>query len=134
MKILDEINKNYKKINIIFLCITIYFFSFPLFSRILEAISPNLTKCIYLQTTGKPCPLCGGTRFIKSIDNVLIDISYVFNFFGILVAILILELIFRTINIFAKKYNPKLIKTDIIIHIILFISYIMYAIWFINKK
>lgn len=131
MKVFEEIKKNYKKINIAILGICIYFMCFPLIAILLEKISPSLTKCVYLELTGKPCPLCGGTRFLKNISNVFNDISYVFNFFGLVLLTIILEIIFRTIVIFKKNFSEKLIKIDIYLHIFLFICYTIYEIWFI---
>ena len=132
-KIFETIKSNYKIINIVILCICIYLIIFlPLVSKGLEKISPILTKCVYLQLTGKPCPLCGGTRFLKNIKNVFHDFSYVLNIFGLITLILILEIIFRITNLFIKQYKNNIIKYDIIIHIILFIAYIVYAIYYIS--
>ena len=134
MKILKEIKKNYKIINIVILCICILILLLPIVLQILEQISPVFVKCPYLQLTGKPCPLCGGTRFIKNIGNAINDLSYFLNFFGIIIIIVILEIIFRTINIIKKKYKESVIKIDIILHIIIFITYVSYEIWFIKYK
>ena len=134
MKILKEIKKNYKIINIVILCICILILLLPIVLQMLEQISPVFVKCPYLQLTGKPCPLCGGTRFIKNIGNAINDLSYFLNFFGIIIIIVILEIIFRTINIIKKKYKESVIKIDIILHIIIFIIYISYDIWFIKCK
>ena len=134
MKILKEIKKNYKIINIVILCICILILLLPIVLQILEQISPVFVKCPYLQLTGKPCPLCGGTRFIKNIGNAIDDLSYFLNFFGIIIIIVILEIIFRNINIIKKKYKESVIKIDIILHIIIFIIYISYDIWFIKCK
>jgi len=133
-KILEFLKKNYKAINITVLCICIYLlFVFPIVSSILEKISPELTKCSYLQLTGKPCPLCGGTRFLRNIKNVFNDITYVFNFFGLIILFLIFETIFRIINIKKKESKKIVIIYDIIIHLILLICYTIYVIYFINK-
>lgn len=133
MKFFNIVQKEYKKINITILGICIYFLCFPIIAKVLEKISPILTRCPYLSMTGKPCPLCGGTRFLRNIGNVFNDISYVFNFFGILILILMLEIVFRTINILKKKYNKKMIVIDVIVHIVLFILYTGYEVWFITK-
>ena len=118
MKILKEIKKNYKIINIVILCICILILLLPIVLQMLEQISPVFVKCPYLQLTGKPCPLCGGTRFIKNIGSAII-------------IIIIMEIIFRTINIIKKEYKESVIKIDIILHIIIFITYVSYEIWFI---
>ena len=39
-------------------------------------ISPILTTCVYQNVTGRPCPLCGGTRFISGIKDNLFNLSY----------------------------------------------------------
>lgn len=131
MKIIKDIKSNYKTINITILCICIFILLLPEVLSILEKISPVLTKCPYLILTGKPCPLCGGTRFIKNIKNSFNNLSYFLNFFGIVIILLLFEIIFRIINILKKEYSNKLIKIDIIIHILVFVVYIIYGIWFI---
>lgn len=122
------IKNNYKIINIIMLLFCIYIFCFPLISKILESISPTLTLCPFLATTGKPCPLCGGTRFIAGIPNALITgkIAYILNFFGIVIIIVVLEFIFRIINLFKRNYSNIMINIDIIVHILLIIGLIIY--------
>lgn len=134
MKILKEIKKNYKIINIVILCICILILLLPIVLQILEQISPVFVKCPYLQLTGKPCPLCGGTRFIKNIGSAINNPSYFLNFFGVIIIIIIMEIIFRTINIIKKEYKESVIKIDIILHIIIFITYVSYEIWFIKYK
>ena len=133
-RILQGIEKNYKKINITILCICIYILLFyPLVSKIMEHISPTLTQCSYMQLTGKPCPLCGGTRFLRNIKNVFYDIHYVFNIFGLIILILLMEIIFRIINLKTKQKKESIIKCDIIIHLVLFNIYIAYVIYYINR-
>ncbi len=134
MKILKEIKKNYKIINIVILCICILILLLPIVLQILEQISPVFVKCPYLQLTGKPCPLCGGTRFIKNIGSAINNPSYFLNFFGVIIIIIIMEIIFRTINIIKKEYKESVIKIDIILHIIIFITYVSYEIWFIAYR
>ena len=131
MKILEEIKKNYKIINLVLLCVCIFILILPEVLSILEKISPALVRCPYLELTDKPCPLCGGTRFIKNIKNSLNDISYFLNFFGIIIITVFLEIIFRIINILKKDYSNKLIKVDMFLHILIFIEYLTYEICFI---
>lgn len=132
MKILKEIKSDYKIINIVILCICILIIWLPKVLQILEYVSPVFVKCPYLQLTGKPCPLCGGTRFIKNIGSAINNPSYFLNFFGVIIIIIIMEIIFRTINIIKKEYKESVIKIDIILHIIIFITYVSYEIWFIT--
>lgn len=135
MKIIEKIKKNqYRYINITALFLALYTLIYPFISKIIERINPLLTKCVYLELTGKPCPLCGGTRFIRNIDQVFVDYRYIFNFFGIAFSFIIFEIIFRIVNIFKLKKNKlknNTILFDIIIHIIAFILFILYEILFI---
>ena len=133
-KILQGMEKNYKIINIVVLCICLYLVILhPFVSKVMEEISPVLTRCPYMQLTGKPCPLCGGTRFLRNIKNVFYDIHYVFNIFGLIILIIFIEIIFRIINLKTKQKNKTVIIFDIIIHLLLFIIYIVYSIYFINR-
>ena len=77
-----EYLKTYKIVNIVIVCLVIYIYFFPQISIVLEKVMPNSTKCVYLTITGKPCPLCGGTRYIKNIKKCFYDITYLYNFFG----------------------------------------------------
>lgn len=130
-RILQIIKKNYKAINITILCICLYLVIFlPFISSLLEKISPVLTRCPYMAITGKPCPLCGGTRFLKNIKNVFSDFHYVINIYGLIILIMIIEIVFRIINIKNREKREKIIKIDIIAHIVLAIGYIIYIIYF----
>ncbi len=127
------IKKNYKIMNILMLCLCIYAFFLPIISKILEKILPGLTRCPFLMITGKPCPLCGGTRFIEGLPNVFKDITYIFNFFGIVIIIILIEFIFRIINLCKKEHSDKLMNIDIIIHIILVCTFFLYEIIYTIK-
>lgn len=128
MKILENIRKNYNIFNITILGLCIYVIFFPLISEMLEYLFPGITKCPYLTITGKPCPLCGGTRFFKSLSNSLTLNNL---FFVVILNILIFEIIFRTVNIIKKRYSRAKIEFDIALHIFFFLGYIFYEIWFI---
>ncbi len=131
----EKILKNYIYINIILLFLAIYIILFPYISKLLNFISPIITKCPYLEITGKPCPLCGGTRYISELYKVFTDITYLFCFFGFVVIFVLFELIFRILNIIdllrKKTINKKIIIFDIIIHSIAFIAFLMYELIFI---
>lgn len=119
-------NYNYINITIISLCGYIVAHIF-LISRIFEKYFPNFAKCAYLQYTGNPCPLCGGTRYIRNIREAFSDISYLFNFFGFAVIVFIFEVLFRMVLLISKKEKSKtLIVTDIFIHSIILIIYLIY--------
>lgn len=129
--------KSYIYINIVVLFLSIYVIFFPIISNIINKYIPSFGKCAYLTMTGKPCPLCGGTRYIAGIGNVFNDPSYLLNPFGIIIICVIIEIIFRIINlIYLKRGNKlkKIVICDTIIHIILFIAYISYEVIFIMKS
>ena len=124
----------YKIVNIVIICLIIYVFLFPEITIFLEKILPNSTKCVYLTLTGKECPLCGGTRYIKNIKNVFNDINYLFCFFGIIVVGAIFELLYRIINLCNlnnKKFIEKSITFDILIHSIIIFLFFLYEIIYI---
>ena len=125
------IKKNYKTINIIILSLCIYIFCLPITSQLIEKVFPRLTQCPFLLITGKPCPLCGGTRYIQNLPNVFKDITYIFNFFGVCIIIFLIEIIFRIINLFKNNFSDKYINIDLLIHIILIIGFILYEIIYI---
>ena len=136
--------KHIGKLLLLFAFLWVYFSCFWFFvklyklmhvewKKILEKILPGLTRCPFLTITGKPCPLCGGTRFIEGMPNVFKDITYIFNFFGIVMIVILLEFIFRIINLCKKEHSNKLMNIDIIIHIILVCAFFLYEIIYIIK-
>lgn len=129
-----RVKKNYMYIHITMLLLCIYVIFYPFISNILSKINPNLVKCAYLTMTGKPCPLCGGTRYFANIGNTFNDPTYLLSPFGIIAIIIIFEIIYRIIAIIytKKKENIKrFVIIDIIIHAIIFIAFIAYEITFI---
>lgn len=126
--------KNYICLSITMLMLSLYIVFFPFFANFLNGVSPNLTKCVYRSITGKPCPLCGGTRFIAGIKDNLINISYFNSFFGYVIIFIIFEILFRVFCIIytsISKDIKKLIAFDIVIHLIFFILFITYEVVFI---
>lgn len=136
-KLLNIIEKNYICINITLLMLAIYVVLFPIISLAIEQINPNLVKCTYLTLTGKECPLCGGTRYIKNLGTIFKDITYIFNFFGAVIIAMLFNVIFRIRNIIKIKQNANMkttMKLDFIIHIVLFFMYAIYEITFVIKN
>lgn len=132
-KISTFYKKNYIYLNIIGLIFSIYIILFPIIAEIITPIFPNLFECVYLKTTGKPCPLCGGTRYIKNFPKVFNDITYLFNPFGIIMIFILFEVLFRLYNLITLKKikSNKYIIIDLVIHIIAAICFFMYEIIFI---
>lgn len=131
--IIKFIKKNYIYINIIVLMLSIYIILFPLISKYFAPIFPNLFDCVYLKITGKPCPLCGGTRYIRNIYKATEDITYLFNPFGIIMIFIIFETVYRLYNIITirKEKSIKYIKVDMLISSTALICFFIYEIVFI---
>lgn len=133
--IFNKLNKrNYIYLSITMLMLSLYIVFFPFFAKILNGISPNLTKCVYRSITGKPCPLCGGTRFIAGIKENLTNISYFNSFFGYMIIFIFFEIIFRIFCIIytsISKDIKKIVGLDIVIHLLCFILFITYEVLFI---
>ena len=131
-KIINFIQKNYIFVNVTFLILALYVIFFPIIEIPFKKIIPSFNECPYLKITGKPCPLCGGTRYIKNLPQAVAnkDITYLFHPFGIIIIFLIFEIIFRTYNIVTRKKEKKekLIAIDLIIHLIALILLLTYII------
>lgn len=128
-KFVNEISKHYMAINILMLGLAIYIIIFPMISIPIKKVIPAFGICPYLQMTGKPCPLCGGTRYFANIFEILHDIKYLWSPFGIIAIIILLEIIFRIKNIIAikkKKDMQNTVEIDIIITSIIMIAFFMY--------
>ena len=135
--IMKFFKKGYIYINYTFLFLTIYVILFPFISTLIQKIYPQFGICPYLRMTGKPCPLCGGTRYVKGLPKVFSDVTYLFHPFGIMMIIIFIELIFRIYCITTKKSekSDKFIKIDFITHLIILLCFVIYEIVFfiINK-
>lgn len=111
-----------------------YVILFPIISIPIKNIFPEFGQCTYLRITGEPCPLCGGTRYIQNLPQVFKDITYLFHPFGVIVMFVMFEFIFRIYNLVKKKNEMKLIKIDIVIHIVAVTMFFIYEItYFIIK-
>lgn len=132
-KIIEFIKKNYIYVNITFILISIYIILFPIIQIPIKKIFPNFNECTYLRTTGKPCPLCGGTRYIQNLPKVFDDITYLFNPFGIIMICIFLEIIYRTYNLITRKKEKTetYIKVDITVHLIELTALAIYEIIFL---
>ena len=132
-KIINFIKKNYIYVNITFILISIYIILFPIIQIPIKAIFPKFNECTYLRVTGRPCPLCGGTRYIQNLPKVFDDITYLFNPFGIIMICIFLEIIYRIYNLTTRKKEKteKYIKIDITMHLIELITLALYEIIFL---
>lgn len=132
-KMIYFIKKNYIYVNITFLLLTIYIILFPIIAIPIKTIFPQFNECTYLRITGKPCPLCGGTRYIQNLPQVFTDITYLFHPFGVIIVFVFLESIFRIYHIVTRKKErtEKQIKVDILFHLLAIICFSLYEIIFL---
>ena len=131
---MNFLKKNYMNISIVFFVLAVYVVLFPVISKFLTSIFPTLGICPYLVMTGKPCPLCGGTRYIANLGKALQDPSYLWHPFGIMIMFVGFEFFFRIfcfVSIKKKKPLDKIVFFDLIIHSIAFTSFFLYEILFI---
>lgn len=140
MKKLNQNFENYIKyylnFNYTILFLAIYICSYPIIGKIIGKLFPFFSKCIYKEITGKPCPLCGGTRYIANLKNVFNSPSLLFQPFGYIMIFVFINLVFRTWCIYYIKRNGKNIKKIMIVDfvilcivIVLFFTYeILYVI------
>lgn len=134
-KIIYFIKKNYIYVNITLLLFTIYIILFPIIATPIKAIFPQFNECTYLRTTGKPCPLCGGTRYIQNLPKAWEDITYLFHPFGIIILFIIGENLFRIYQILTRKQEKtkKQVEIDLLIHLIALLTFSLYELIFLTK-
>ena len=129
-KTTEGIKKNYMILNILILG---YVAFYPLICSLIQKVIPQFGLCTYLATTGKPCPLCGGTRYFANIFEAFQHIDYLWHPFGVMAIVLFLEFIFRIKNIIDLKREKDCTKTiiiDIITSTIIVIAFFTYEILF----
>ena len=114
--------------------LVIYIILFPVVAKVLNYISPILTKCPYKEMFGKPCPLCGGTRYIANLKNVLSNPHMLLEPFGFIMMFVFFSLIFRIFCIFylrkERKNIKKLMIVDFVILGMVIISFGIYELVF----
>ena len=135
-RFISFIKKNYIYLNITYFGLMVYIILFPLVSKLIQKVIPTFGKCPYLAFTGKPCPLCGGTRYIEGLPNVFHDITYLFNPFGIIILVIMVQFFFRMYLIITRKKerSTKWMTIDVIIQILLILLLIMYEVIFFIKQ
>lgn len=135
---LENLKKYYLNFNYSVLFFAIYIFSYPIVGKMIGKLFPFLSKCIYKEITGKPCPLCGGTRYIANLKNVFHNPSILFQPFGYIMMFVIFNLIFRTLCIMYIKKGGNNIKKIMIIDFtilsIVILLFFVYEIIFILNQ
>lgn len=132
-QIMHWIKKNYIYVNITLLFFCIYVILFPIIAIPIKTIFPTFNECTYLKVTGKPCPLCGGTRYIQNLPKAFTDITYLFHPFGIIMLFLLFEIIYRMYQILTRKKEKteKQIKIDFCIHLFALLCFSLYELLFL---
>lgn len=128
--------KEYSIFNLIILLLALCVILLPMVMIAMRKVIPSAGECLTYKYLGEACPLCGFTRDVKNIlsGNLF---AYKLNLISTPAVMLsILEVVARIkILIIRKKLNDdklrgKIIKFDIIYHIIMVILYIIYGILF----
>ncbi|MHC4394880.1 MAG: DUF2752 domain-containing protein [Planctomycetota bacterium] len=128
----DSERLTYRIINWVVLGLMLYLVALPFLSPLLEKCFPSVWGvCPYLKLSGKPCPLCGGTRAVGALLCGNFHRAVSLNPLSILAVPLILsEAIFRALLLcshISPRSCPLLVRTDILTHVLLtgiFICYI----------
>lgn len=132
--------RNYRIYNWVFLGIIIYFICLPIITPVMVRILPGLWICPYEKYTGKPCPFCGITtdlyRLLRHPD-MLGDIGNFKNPVSLIALVIgFLEFQYRiAMFIIVKKIKrmKNFFIMDIIIHILLGITFFSVAIYFWDR-
>lgn len=131
---MNRLQKTYQYISITVGVLGIYILLYPFFVEWIQKFIPTFGRCPYLTITGEPCPLCGGTRYIRGWIQGGKDIFYLIHPFGVILVIIFLEILLR-IGIFfyykkRKEVSVSFIKTDAIIHFIIVLLFFLYEIFY----
>ncbi|GAA0773073.1 hypothetical protein [Clostridium subterminale] len=132
----EEIIKEYNIFNIILITLVIAMIFLPFISRFVNKVFPITYGCLSYRILGETCPLCGFTRDIKNIitGNIF---GPKLNLLSVPAALLgISEIFFRVKILLSKKrlvdnkFRNKIIKFDVIYHVLMFFSFIIYGVLF----
>jgi hypothetical protein len=126
---INRLKKNYKAINLTLLLLCVYVITYPLWSFLLSKFLPQLTKCVFYQVTGRPCPFCGSTTYLKNFWLYGINLDTICDFKTVILGFLIINIIFRCRSIICsyKKINVIIIF-DISLMLLMLVSLIIHII------
>lgn len=132
----EEIIKEYNIFNVILITLVIAMIFLPFISRFVNKVFPITYGCLSYRILGETCPLCGFTRDIKNIITGNIFAPKL-NLLSVPAALLgISEIFFRVKILLSKKrlvdnkFRNKIIKFDVIYHVLMFFSFIIYGVLF----
>ena len=127
--------RSYKEFNITIVVLSFMMIFLPVIVYFIRLIFPNMVRCLYYEITSKPCPFCGFTTDLRNMLKGKIFV-YKYNILSVpLVVIAIIEIISRIMLFKSKIWESELkvnsiIKSDILIHITLFIIVLVYIIFY----
>lgn len=128
--------KEYSIFNFIIVVLALCVILLPILTSLIGVIIPGAGECLTYKYFGRHCPLCGFTRDVKNIISGNL-FAYKLNLISTPAVILsILEVVAR-ISMLVKReklndnnFRVKVIKVDVIYHIIMAITFIIYGIMF----
>lgn len=132
----QEIIKEYNIFNWILIVLVLAMVFLPFISRVVNHIFPITYGCLSYRFLGKTCPLCGFTRDIRNIISGNIFAAKL-NLLSIPAVLLgIFEIFFRIKillsreKLMKKSIRSKIIKFDVIYHLLICFSFITYGVLF----
>lgn len=132
----QEIIKEYNIFNWILIILVLAMVFLPFISRVVNYIFPITYGCLSYRFLGKTCPLCGFTRDIGNIIsgnifatklNLLSIPAFLLGIFEIFFRI---KILLSREKLMDKSIRSKTIKFDIIYHLLICFSFIIYGVLF----
>jgi len=132
----EEIIKEYNIFNVILITLVIAMIFLPFISRFVNKVFTITYGCLSYRILGETCPLCGFTRDIKNIiiGNIFAPKLNLLSVPAVLLGIF--EFFFRMKILLSKKrlidnkFRNKIIKFDVIYHVLMCFSFIIYGVLF----
>jgi hypothetical protein len=131
----QEIVKEYHIFNMILISLVIGMIFLPFISRVVNEIFPVTYGCLSYRILGETCPLCGFTRDMKNIicGNIFAPKLNLLSVPAVLLGVF--EILFRIKILLSKKLidnklRDRTIKFDVIYHVFICFSFIIYGVLF----
>ena len=128
--------KEYNIFNLIIIILALCVVLLPIVMGAISKVIPGAGECLSYKYFRESCPLCGFTRDVENIISGNL-FAYKFNLISTPAVILsILEVVARVTMVITRerleddKLRAKVIKVDIIYHIIMAMAFIIYGIMF----
>jgi len=132
----EGIIKEYNIFNVILITLVIAMIFLPFISRVVNKLFPITYGCLSYRILGEPCPLCGFTRDMRNIisGDIFAPKLHLLSVPAVLLGIF--EIFFRMKILLSKKklmdnkFRTNIIKFDVIYHVFMCFSFIIYGILF----